>query len=83
MAAGRVDAWRKGAEAGSPAGMVLYGDCLLFGMGLAKDERAARGWYEKAARAGSPGAMNQLGYMYSEGLGGLAKNNAEALRWYQ
>ncbi len=38
--------------------------------------------YRKAAEAGHPGAMNNLGSMFQNGRG-VAQNDAEAIRWYR
>ena len=39
--------------------------------------------YKKAADAGNALAMTSVGYFYSNGLGGLKEDKAEALAWYK
>src|SRR5271163_2770456 len=39
-------------------------------------------WYRKAADAGEPGGMSDLGFMYQHGTG-VAKDATEAVRWYR
>jgi hypothetical protein len=51
-------------------------------------EKAGRGveavpWYRKAANQGDAAAQNNLGVMYENGRGGLAKDEVEAVRWYR
>ncbi len=47
-----------------------------------KDYEQARELYEKAAAAGSKGAMNGLGAIYQGGVG-VAQDDGAALSWYQ
>ena len=39
-------------------------------------------WYRKAAAAGEPGAMRNIGTNYYNGQG-VTKDRAEAIRWYK
>ena len=55
---------------------------LLFGQGVAKDETRALVLFQLAAAQGQCNAKSNIGYMYGNGLGGLAKSKAEALKWY-
>lgn len=52
------------------------------GRGVARDEKQAAYWYEKAAEAGDPGAQKQIGYFYEVGLG-VPVDPARAVHWYQ
>jgi TPR repeat protein len=60
---------------------------LLFQMGRIlqanKDDGQARTFYEKAAARGHAGAQNNLGVFYTNGRGGLPKNEEEAVRFYK
>jgi TPR repeat protein len=47
------------------------------------DLKAAQDLFEKAAAAGSAMAMQRLGDMYHDGDGGVAKDYAKAMEWYQ
>jgi TPR repeat protein len=38
-------------------GMYLYGQCFFNGVGVPKDIHAANDWFRKAARGGSPTAI--------------------------
>ena len=46
-----------------------------------KDFVNAFEWYMKAAKMGYLNAMNQVGYMYSNGLG-VSKDQAKTIEWY-
>jgi TPR repeat protein len=41
------------------------------------------GFLARLAEAGDPGAMFQIGARYRAGLGGLPKDDVEAIRWYR
>jgi len=67
------------AEEGDPAAMFQLG--VLYQLQPHPSYRRARQWYEKAAGAGSPEAMNNLGYLYHHGQG--IKTNLQTARiWY-
>ena len=51
------------------------------GLEASKSYGEARRWYERAALAGSPGAMSNLGLLYENGRG-VPQNHAEAKRWF-
>lgn len=54
-------AWhRRAAEAGDPRAMHRWGCLLLRGREVPRDRSAGRGWVERAARAGWPGAVERL-----------------------
>lgn len=55
-----VEYWAKAAKAGLSDGQYLYGDALLNGKGVAKDENAAKGWLRKSAEAGNRLAKHQM-----------------------
>jgi TPR repeat protein len=57
------------AEAGSGAGLRVYGWCLRNGRGVARDEEGAYAVYRAAMEAGDVRAMGSLGYMRWVGQG--------------
>lgn len=59
-----------GAKAGFRHAQNLVGFCLDHGKGVARDHRAARRWYAKAARAGHVIATLNLAISYELGIGG-------------
>ena len=56
--------------------------CYNTGSGVAKNEKEALFWYEKAASGSCPDALLALGNMYYEGKG-VNKNYSEALEYYK
>jgi uncharacterized protein len=63
-------------------GMRNLGDLYAKGQGGAQDYAQARGWYEKAAKAGNARAMCNLGVLYANGQG-IAQDYDKAREWYQ
>lgn len=54
-----------------------------YGQGaVAQDYAKAMEWYEKAAEAGSPDAMYQIGYLYYHGQG-VNQDDGKAKEWYE
>src|SRR5206468_4244720 len=45
----RLGAWRRGSEAGDPAGLFLYARCLMSGVGVKQDEAEAARLFREAA----------------------------------
>ena len=56
--------------------------CIETGKGVAKDEKRAVAWLQKAAEKGEPMAMNDLGSMYEHGRG-VAQDSTKAITWYR
>lgn len=78
---GAVKLFRYLAETRSHAeGMHLYGMCLMRGMGVEKDEKAAVGWFEKAAAKGFAISMDNLSTCYERGVG-VGQDAEKALVW--
>jgi TPR repeat protein len=65
------------AERGDVDAQQYVAMAYLHGLGVAPDERAALGWYEKAASAGSAYAMSELGVLFE-----LRRDYARAFEWY-
>lgn len=64
----------------SVEGMNVYGVCLMRGIGVEKDEKAAVSWFEKSAAQGLPTAMDNLSGCYEEGIG-VEQDATKALYW--
>lgn len=70
------------AEHGSVAQEMELGAAYLAGRGVARDEKKAAYWYEKAANAGDPGAQQQIGYFYQLGIG-VDRDPERAAKWFE
>jgi TPR repeat protein len=84
-----VAAWRKAADKGSTSAMVELGVLYGTGAGVARDEAQARKLFERAAEAGNPRGVSNLGALGGGGasadpargrelLSKAAETNAEA-----
>jgi len=70
------------AEGGSIPREIELGAAYLSGRGVARDEKQAAYWYEKAANSGDPAAQEQIGYFYQAGIG-VERDPARAARWLE
>lgn len=61
---------------------LLYGQMLLDGQQVARDERAALYWFERAALGGEPMAINMVGRCLDQGWGVVASQKM-ALPWFR
>lgn len=61
--------FHKSAEQGYAPAQAKYGDCLIYGSGVAKDSSAAVRWYTRAADGGDAGGQRALGLCYDAGTG--------------
>jgi TPR repeat protein len=52
------------------------------GRGVPRDDAQAVSWFRKAADAGIPVAMNNLGDMYENGRG-VPRDDAQAVSWFR
>lgn len=78
---GAVKLLRYLAEKRSNAeGMNVYGVCLMRGIGVEKDEKAAFSWFEKSAAKGLSMAMDNLSGCYENGIG-VEPDTEKALYW--
>ena len=73
---------QSGAERGSVAQEIELGGAYLAGRGVARDEKQAAYWYEKAANSGDPAAQQEIGYFYQVGIG-VERDPARAARWFE
>jgi TPR repeat protein len=71
-----------GAQAGLPEAQTAFGQMLLEGRGVTRDEAAALGWFRLAARAGDRMAINLIGRCYEKGWG-TAPDAVIAAQWYK
>ena len=69
------------AERGDGEAALLLGDMYLYGRGVPRDYRAARKWFEIAARDGRAEALFNLGAIYDKALG-VERDPAQAIAWF-
>ena len=70
------------AKGGSISREIELGAAYLAGHGVARDEKQAAYWYEKAANSGDPAAQEQIGYFYQAGIG-VERDPARAAQWFE
>ena len=75
--------FRLAAEDGHALSQVKLGMMLRDGAGVAKDEREAVRWFRLAADQNSGVGQVALGMAYEDGIGGLPRNDQEAVRLYR
>lgn len=68
---------------GNPRAEAWYGELLLRGDGVPRNDREAVALLEKAARAGHSGAAFRLGMLLSHGQNGVATDPARALAYFR
>jgi len=73
---------REAADAGYPDAQAALGQMLLDGDGVARDERAALGWFTRAAAQHHLMALNMVGRCYDLGWG-AAVDKARAAQCYR
>jgi TPR repeat protein len=71
-----------GAERGSIQQEIELAGAYFAGHGVARDEKRAAYWYEKAANSGDPGAQLQIGFFYQAGIG-VERNPTLAAKWFE
>ena len=72
---------RKAAEQKYPAALFNLASLLEAGRGVPADQKEALRLYRESAEANYFPAQRELASRYSEGKGGLTRNDAEAIRW--
>jgi len=70
------------AEQGNATAQNNLGVMYANGRGVAKDDRSAVEWFQKAANQGYAAAQANLGEMYADGRG-VAKDERKAVEWFQ
>lgn len=78
----RAASLRQCAESGEAEAQALYGQLLLDGNGVAKDETAGFAWFNRAAAQGHLMALNMVGRCYDLGWG-VAVDKARAADCYR
>jgi uncharacterized protein len=71
-----------GAERGAIQQEIELAAAYFAGRGVAKDERRAAYWYEKAANSGDPAAQQEIGFFYQAGIG-VERDPARAATWFE
>ncbi|WP_159977755.1 MULTISPECIES: tetratricopeptide repeat protein [unclassified Novosphingobium] len=70
------------AEAGLAEAQALYGQILLDGKGIPRDEKEALRWFSSSAQAGHVMAMNMVGRCCEHGWG-TPVDKVRAAQWYE
>jgi TPR repeat protein len=78
----RAEFVRVAAEGGVADAQAVYGQMLLDGTGVGKDQQAAVGWFFKAAQQGHAMAINMIGRCYDLGWG-VAIDKVRAAEWFK
>jgi uncharacterized protein len=78
----RVATISAAAEAGIADAQAALGQMLLDGDGLPRDQRAAIGWFHKAAQQGHVLAINMMGRCFDLGWG-TPVDKSRAAEWYK
>jgi len=75
--------FKRAADKGVPEAMLALSTIFLIERHpeIPRDEEIGRSWLLKAAEAGHPSAMNNLGISYAVGSWGLPKDREKALFW--
>lgn len=79
---GPLERLRAEAERNNPAAQYDLGLIYARGETVAKDDKEAARWFERAAKQGLPAAQFNLGLFYEQGRG-VARNDSRAFHWYQ
>lgn len=78
----QFDVIRAAALRGVARAQLLFGQMLLDGREVARDERAALHWFERAALGGELMAINMVGRCLDQGWG-MAPSQKMALPWFR
>jgi TPR repeat protein len=73
----------RAAAAGLPQAHLALSDNFRLGRGVAKDDREALQLCRRAVDAGCLPALVTLGMFYEEGVGGVVRDRAEAVRFFK
>ncbi len=76
-------AWmRAAAELGLIEAQTIYGQMLLDGAGVERDQEQGLAWFKRAAHADHPMAINMVGRCYENGWG-VARDDTVAAYWFR
>ncbi|MBO9330432.1 sel1 repeat family protein [Achromobacter xylosoxidans] len=70
------------AELGLAEAQAIYGQMLLDGAGVERDQAAGLAWFKRAANADHPMAINMVGRCYENGWG-VALDDTVAAYWFR
>jgi TPR repeat protein len=70
------------AANGDVTAQYLLGNMYADGKGVARDDKAALLWFQRAAEKGDAAAQYNVGVSYASGTG-TVKNDAEAAKWFR
>lgn len=73
----------KAAQSNNPKAQGYIARMYGNGWGVTKDEKQAYVWASRGSLKDDPTSQAVIGYMYRYGLGGLDKNEVEAIKWYK
>jgi len=74
--------WRLAAQEGYPEAQNALARLYFQGIGTPRDYRKSLKWYEKVPRQNDPEALQNMGYIYANGLGGVSVNLKKAFSLY-
>lgn len=74
---------REAAKQGHEKAACDLGVLYKYGKGCKLNFDKSKRWFRKASKFGSDKAAYSLGYMYYKGLGTLAQDYSEAVKWFQ
>jgi TPR repeat protein len=75
--------YEKASSLGDLYAMTNLGWLSVYGLDGPADVEKGRQLFEKAALQGNHSAQASLAFLYRDGYGGVAKDSAEAIRWYR
>ncbi|MBL9187993.1 MAG: sel1 repeat family protein [Opitutaceae bacterium] len=70
-------------KAGNPKAEAAFGEMLLRGEGIPKDEARGVALIEKAARAGNSAAAFRIGMLLSDGESGVTQNQPRSIEYFR
>jgi localization factor PodJL len=77
-----IDDLRARGDSGDIAAMEEMARRLVQGIGAPRDQQAGAGWLLRAAQAGSPQSMFNVGVMYERGFV-VERDSGKAIEWYR
>lgn len=75
--------WKEVAELGFAKAQHFVATCYYSGLGTKKDKSLALEWYKKAAEQEYPQSVCYLAVFYEDGVGGVERDTAEAVRLWK
>ncbi len=74
--------WRLSAQEGYPEAQTALGHLYFYGIGIPQNYREALKWYEKVPQQKDPEALQNMGTIYANGLGGVRQDLKKAFELY-